>query len=345
MSEKTVVVTGGAGYIGSMLTEALLKAGYRVRVVDRFFFGDTLADLRDHPNLECIETDIRTVSSAPFEGVYAVMDLAALSNDPAGDLDAENTFDINHRGRARICSLAHENGVERYILASSCSLYGFQDHIVDENSELNPLTTYAVANRRAEEAAFKHYGSPLCVTALRQATVYGASRRTRFDLAVSGITLSIYTDGIARLQRDGMQWRPMVHVRDIARAFIAVLEAKRELVDGQIFNVGSDVENVQLLPLAERIAKVADVPLKIDWYGDPDVRSYRVSFAKINETLGFQPQFTIEDGVQELLQRLSVGSLRAGPTSYTVKWYKHLLEQDPAALSARPGEGRFAPGV
>lgn len=334
---KTVLVTGGCGYIGSVLTEKLLESGYDVIVLDRFFFGDTLGDLKKNPGLRLVNGDIRTVSPDIFKGVYGVCDLAALSNDPAGELDPEKTFDINHRGRARICSLAKQAGVKRYVLASSCSIYGFQDEIVDETSPVNPLTTYAEANYRAEQDCLPHASDGFCVTAVRQATVYGASRRVRFDLAINGMTLSAHKSGVVKLLRDGTQWRPMVHVSDTSRAFIAVLEAEPSLVNGQIFNVGSEEQNLQLRPLAERICGAAGLsPAAIEWYGDPDVRSYQVSFKKILNTLGYRTTHAPEDGVREIIDGLTQTRLKDDPVAYTVKWYKHLLESDPNTLSATP---------
>ncbi len=203
-----VLVTGGAGYIGSVLTQLLLEREYEVTVLDRLFFGDTLADLRSHPRLHVIQDDIRWCPETVFRGIDAVCDLAALSNDPAGELNPEKTLEINHEGRARICQMAKKAGVRRYVLASSCSIYGFQDQVVDETSGINPLTTYAVANRRAEESTLALGSKDFTVTAVRQATVYGASRRMRFDLAINGMTLALHKNGSVKILRDGTQWRP-----------------------------------------------------------------------------------------------------------------------------------------
>ena len=332
---KTILVTGGGGYIGTVLTEMLLAAGYQVIVLDRFFFGNTLDDLQKDAGLRLVEGDIRTVSPTLFEGVYGVCDLAALNNDPAGELDPKRTLDINYRGRARICSLAKQAGVERYILASSCSIYGFQDDIVDETSAVNPLTTYAKANYRTEQECLPKADKDFCVTSLRQSTVYGASRRMRFDLAINGMTLSAYGSGVVKLLRDGTQWRPMVHVRDTAQAFLAVLEAAVASINGQIFNVGSEEQNLQLHALTERICKTAGIPHAIEWYGDPDVRSYRVSFKKIVDTLGYHTKYTPEDGVHEIMEGLKQGTLKDELVTYTVKWYKYLIEADQHVLAPR----------
>jgi len=319
-----VLITGGGGYIGSILTELLLTRGYAVTILDRWFFGDTVADLRADSRLRLVREDVRSCRKQHFLGVDAVFDLAALSNDPAGELDPEKTIAINYQGRARVCRLARAAGVRRYILASSCSIYGFQDDVVDETSPINPLTTYARANGLAEEAALKLAGARFTVTALRQATVYGLSRRMRFDLAINGMTLSVFKQGAVKILRDGTQWRPMVHVRDTSRAFIAVLEADPGVVNGEIFNVGSDDQNLQILPLARRVSAAVGVPFREDWYGDPDHRSYQVSFKKFAQRLGYRTEHTPEDGAREIFQALTTGETTDGPTTRTVDWYKNL---------------------
>ena len=328
MPPKHVLVTGGAGYIGSVLTELLLERGYEVTILDRFFFGDTIADLRVHPNLHIVRDDVRWWADGGLQGrgIDAVCDLAALSNDPAGELDPAKTLEINHEGRARICRMAKQAGVRRYVLASSCSIYGFQDDAVNETSPINPLTTYAVANHRAEEATLALASPRFTVTALRQATVYGLSRRMRFDLAINGMTLALFKNGSVKILRDGTQWRPMVHIRDTSRAFITVLEADPASVNGEIFNVGSDDQNLQIRPLAERLCHALGLQYVEDWYGDPDHRSYRVSFQKIRDRLGYTTRFTPEDGAKEIFRALEQGAVQDGPTTRTVDWYKSLIQ-------------------
>jgi nucleoside-diphosphate-sugar epimerase len=325
-SKGRVFVTGGGGYIGTVLIELLLDRGYPVTVLDRWFFGDTVADLKERRGLKVIREDVRHVKKEHFRGIHAVCDLAALSNDPAGELDPKKTLDINYEGRARVCRLAKAAGVERYVLASSCSIYGFQDDVVDETSKINPLTTYARANGLAEQAALKLSSKTYTTIALRQATAYGLSRRMRFDLAINGMTLSVFKSGAVKILRDGTQWRPMVHVRDTARAFITVLEADPDVVNGEIFNVGSEDQNLQILPLARRVSEAVGVPFKEDWYGDPDHRSYRVSFDKIAKRLGYQAEVKPENGVREIFAALKSGKQTDGPTTRTVEWYKSLTQ-------------------
>lgn len=326
MAVRHVLVTGGAGYIGSVLTELLLDHDYRVTVLDRMFFGPTLRHLEDRPALRIVRADIRSCDPALFDGVDAVCDLAALSNDPAGELDPEKTHEINHRGRARVARLAKEHGVQRYVLASSCSVYGFQEGVLDETSGPQPLTTYAQANLQAEASNLPLASPDFCVTALRQATVYGLSKRMRFDLAINGMTLGLFQHGRIPVLRDGTQWRPMVHVRDTSRAFLAVLEAQPSRVNGQILNVGANEQNYQILELARRVAAGLGKAFEFDWYGSPDKRSYRVSFDKIRRSLEFTVQHTPEDAAREIGQALATGQTSADTRTRTVDWYKALQE-------------------
>lgn len=321
-----ILLTGAGGYIGSVMTELLLEAGYQVRALDRYFFGPTLSRLQTNPNLELVKADVRDFDPRLLEGIWAVIDLAALSNDPAGELDPETTLAINHRGRARVAQLAKERGVERYVLASSCSIYGFQDGILDETAPTNPLTTYAEANLKAEQSNLPLADDTFCVTALRQATVYGLSPRMRFDLAINGMTLGLWRDGKIPLLRDGTQWRPFVHVRDTSRAFLMVLEAPKEKVNGQIFNVGADEQNYQIMPLAQQVAEALGKPFAFEWYGLPDHRSYQVSFAKIKNTLGYAPRFTPADAAREIVAALEAGTVVPDDRTITLKWYKNLME-------------------
>lgn len=321
-----VLVTGGAGYIGSILVRLLLDKGYDVRVLDRFFFGkDTLSEVEDQ--IDIVKGDIRWVNDTILENVDCVMDLAALSNDPTGELDPSKTMEINYKGRVRIAKLAKKKGVERYILASSCSVYGFQDGVLTEMSKTNPLTTYAKANLLAEKEVLPLADENFTVVALRQATVYGLSPRMRFDLAINGMVLGFYKKGKIPILRDGTQWRPFVHVKDTSKAFILAMEAEKEIVNKQVFNVGSNEQNYQIFPLAKLVAESIGLPFEYEWYGFPDNRSYKVSFDKIAEALEFKPRFTPREGAREVYDALKEGKLDPNdPKTITVKWYKHLLE-------------------
>jgi len=326
MKNKTILVTGGAGYIGSTLVRLLLERGYYVRVIDRFFFGpESLKDVWD--KIEPIKADIRDVRQEVFKGAYAVFDLAALSNDPAGELDPQKTLDINYLGRVRVAHLAKRAGVKRYVLASSCSVYGFQDDWLDENSPVNPLTTYAEANILAERGVLPLADEDFIVTALRQATVFGYSYRMRFDLVVNDMTGSLFSKGKVVMISDGEPWRPFVHVKDTARAFIEVMEADADKVNGEVFNVGDNSLNIQIKDIAKTVGKVLGREGDIEIGGVPDNRSYKVKFDKINKVLGYKTQYSLEDGIQEIWDALQKGVISYDdPKTRTVHWYRHLLE-------------------
>lgn len=323
-----VLVTGGAGYIGSVLVPMLMERGHRVTVVDRLFFGrDKLPP--DGPKLKVLCDDIRTVDGSVMKGVDAVIDLAAISNDPAGELVQDKTWQINHAGRVRICKLAKEAGVKRYILPSSCSVYGFQEGLLDERSGTNPLTTYAEANLQAEKDVLPLADNKFTVVVIRQATVYGYSPRMRFDLAINGMTKGFIQKGKIPILRDGSQWRPMVHVADTSRAQCMLLEAPADKINGQIFNVGCEEQNYQIKPLAEIVAKGLNMPFDFEWYGDPDHRSYQVSFRKIRDVLDYHPQEDAASGAREIAGHMKSGKLDSNdPQTITVGWYKNLINMN-----------------
>lgn len=322
-----VLVTGGAGYIGSTLISTLLEKGYVVKCLDRLFFGrESLNQVSSNPNFELIKDDVRWFAPSVLKGVDSVIDLAALSNDPSGELDPSKTLDINYLGRVRVAKLSKEYGVKRYVISSSCSVYGFREGILDESSPVNPLTTYAKANIMAEKDILPLSDSRFTAIALRFATVYGLSGRMRFDLAINGIVLGLYKTGKIPVMRDGAQWRPFIHVKDVAKAFITVLESPSDKVNGQIFNAGSDEQNYQIHPLAELIGESVGIPYQIEWYGSPDKRSYKVSFNKIKSILRFTTDYTARDGAVEVYDALKDGNVTDSLKTKTVEWYKHLLE-------------------
>jgi nucleoside-diphosphate-sugar epimerase len=319
-----VLITGAGGYIGTVLVPMLLEEGYQCRGVDRFFFGRHL--LPSDPRIEVVVEDTRRLQPHHFQGVEAVIDLAAISNDPSGELFQEATWAINERARVRCARLAKEAGVSRYILPSSCSVYGFQDVdiISDELSATNPLTTYARANLAAERGVLELADDSFCAVVIRQATVYGLSPRMRFDLAINGMTYGAWKTGKLPLMRDGSQWRPMVHVKDTSAAMIFLLTAESTLISGQIFNVGSEENVYQIGPLGETVAKTVPGNVDIEWYGDPDHRSYRVSFDKI-ESIGWKAQWMAEDGVAEVVAALDSGATDKTLETITLEWYKALV--------------------
>jgi nucleoside-diphosphate-sugar epimerase len=322
-----ILVTGGAGYIGSVLIHHLLKKGYKVKCLDRFFFGkESLADVSTNPSLELIEDDIRWFDPDLLNGVSAVIDLAALSNDPSGELDPQMTLDINYKGRARVAELSKKHGVKQYVLASSCSIYGFRD-VAYETTPANPLTTYAKANFMAENDVISLADSKFTVTALRFATVYGLSQRMRFDLALNGMTLGLFKNKKIPLMRDGKQCRPFIHINDVARAYSTVIENSHDAINGQIFNVGSNEQNYKLHDLAKIIGDSINSAYEIEWYGSIDHRSYRVSFKKFHDVLKFDALHSPKEAAVEIYNALKDEKLTDSPKTYTVNWYKHLLTE------------------
>jgi len=324
-----VLVTGAGGYIGTVLTEMLGKMGHSIVAVDRFLFGDTLSGLDD---VTIINADIRTYGRKELEKVLsnvdAVVDMAAISNDPSGELNPVNTISVNHLGRFRIASFAKQAGIQKYILPSSCSIYGFNDGYVDEKSRPNPLTTYAKANLMIEEDSLALNSEDFNVIVFRLATVYGlSSRRMRFDLVVNDVVGQIFTKGFTNLTTGGTQWRPFVHVKDVCRGLAMGLESNKD-IGGEIFNLGSNDQNYQIRDVAKRIFEALGFEEKYNWVGSPDNRSYKVKFDKIHTKLNFLPEWDIEEGAREILNALKQGIIKYGDDrTITVKWYKHLMEE------------------
>jgi len=319
-----ILVTGASGYIGSVLVPKLLEKGHEVTAIDRFFFGDTLPD---NSNLIKIKNDARDFDSDLMIDKDAVIDLVAISNDPAGDVYEDATYAINFKSRFKTAEIAKKYGIKRYILPSSCSIYGFQDgnSIAKEDSKTNPLTHYAKANEMAEKKILPLADKNFCVTVLRQATVFGYSPRMRFDLAINGMTFGAWSNRSLPLMRDGDQWRPMIHVNDTSDAIIFILSQDPNNINGEIFNSGSPENVYQLKPLAERVAAVVGDDVKIEWYGDKDIRSYNVSFEKIRK-LGFHAKLQAEDGVSEILKKLESGELEKNLKTITLDWYNEITK-------------------
>jgi nucleoside-diphosphate-sugar epimerase len=321
---ETILVTGAGGYIGTVLVPMLLDEGFRVRALDRYFFGRNL--LLNHPELEIVREDSRRITEHHLRDVDHVIDLVAISNDPSGEAFEAETYEINHKSRVDTARMAKAAGAKRYILPSSCSIYGFQEagYTADETSNTNPLTTYARANELAEKQILTLASADFTVVVLRQATVYGLSPRMRFDLAINGMTYGAWKTGKLPLMRDGTQWRPMVHVRDTARAQIFMLRAPQDKVNGHIFNVGSDRNVYQIGQLGEIVADTVPGSVSIEWYGPVDHRSYRVSFKKI-EALGYRAFYEAEHGVKELCEALDARLTERTTKTITLDWYKELI--------------------
>lgn len=327
---KKILITGAGGYIGSVLVHHALEKGYRVRALDRFFFGEqTMAPHIQHPDFQLIREDIRYCTERVFEGADAVIDLASLSNDPSAELDPALTRAINHKGSVRIATLAKQAGVGRYLFSSSCSVYG---HGVDKNlteeSPLQPVSLYAKSKIEAENELLALSDDSFAVTVFRNATCYGLSPRMRFDLAINLMTLHAFKNGKIMVMGGGEQWRPFVHVSDVARAFFLALDADPATVRGHIFNVGCCEQNYQIIQLAHAVkshfpgALVEVVP------DDADHRNYNVSFDKIKRVLHFVPEKKPDDGIAEIKQALHERRVTDDLKTVTVKYYKYLIDAD-----------------
>lgn len=298
-----VLVTGHAGYIGAVLVSILLDANHEVVGLDTDFFAgcDFNKNLTEVP---AIRKDLRDVAVPDLRGFDAVIHLAALSNDPLSDLNPDCTYEINHRASVRLAELAKMAGVPRFLFSSSCSLYGLAAgaDFLAEDAAFNPVTPYGESKVLVERDVSRLADENFSPTYLRNSTAYGVSPRLRADLVVNNLVGFAYTTGEVLIASDGTPWRPLVHVEDICRAFLAVLQAPRKLVHNQAFNVGRTEENYQVRDVASMVQEI--IPgsrVKYAEGGGPDLRCYRVNCDKIARTLPeFQPQWTVRRGIEQL---------------------------------------------
>jgi nucleoside-diphosphate-sugar epimerase len=324
MSKKTILVTGGAGYVGSVLIPVLLENDYRVKCLDRFFFGDEYLLSLKNKNLELVYDDIRWFNGNLLDDVDVVLDLAALSNDPVGELNPEKTFEINHQGRSRVARLSKEHNVPQYILASSASVYGQQDGIADETVDVNPLTAYSKANRKAEIDALKLNDEKFSTTVLRFSSIYGISPRMRFDLAVNSIVLDLFNSGKIIIYGKENR-RPFLHIKDAIRAYLSIIQSPISKTSGQIFNVGSNEQNFRIYDLAKLVGDSISKNYDFEAEDTQDNRSYFASFKKISETTGFEAKHTVEEASNEIYDALKTQKMIFTEKMITVKWYNHIL--------------------
>ena len=321
------MVTGAGGYIGTQLVKDLLAQEYKVMAVDRYFFGmDPMKDFVGNKNIEIVKKDIRDLTVKDFVGVEAVCDLACLSNDPAGEIDPQLTYQINRDGRIHVAKTAKEAGVKQYILSSSCSVYGQgEEPKLTEKSPTNPISVYAKSTLQAESANLDIADNNFSVTALRNATVFGLSNRMRFDLVVNLMTLTAFQKGQIIVMGGGLQWRPLVHLSDVSRAFISVIKSPIEKINKEVFNIGLD--NFQIRNLAYIVRDELPINIEIDLApDDADKRDYNVVFDKAENTLGFRAETHVTDGVNEIYQALKSGKVDTGDKTVTVKWYRNILD-------------------
>ena len=322
-----VMVTGAGGYIGTQLVRDLVKAGHDVTAVDRFFFGkESLSEFIGNKQVTIKQKDIRDLDKNDFKGHDAVCDLACLSNDPAGEIDPQLTYQINRDGRIHVAKTAKEAGVSKYIISSSCSVYGKgEEPLLVETSKTNPISIYAKSTLEAEQENLSIADDNFSVTSLRNATVFGLSTRMRFDLVVNLMTLSAFQKGRIIVMGGGLQWRPLVHLSDVSQAFQLVIDANEKLINKEIFNVGLD--NYQIKNLAYLVREQLPIDIEIDLApDDADKRDYNVDFSKVKNVLGFEAMKTIIDGINEIYVALKSGNVDTSIKTVTVSWYRNILD-------------------
>jgi len=327
-----VLVTGHDGFIGCVMAPYLAHAGFDVVGLDTGYFADCSLVAADE-SVSTRRKDLRDLEPADLDGYDAVVHLAALSNDPIGNLRPDWTADINVHGSIRLAELAREAGVRRFLFSSSCIMYGMSESaVVDEDSPLDPKTDYARSKVEAERAIAKLATESFSPTFLRNGTVYGLSPRMRFDTVLNDLVARAVSSKAVVLHSDGTPWRPVVHVEDVARAFHAVLEAPTEAVHGQAFNVGAEHLNHQIRELAEIVVEaVPGCELRVLAEPQADQRTYRADFSKFARTFpDFEFRWTAREGVREL--RRSFEEIRVTEETYAdarfvrLKWLHHLLE-------------------
>jgi nucleoside-diphosphate-sugar epimerase len=311
---RRVLVVGGAGYIGSLLVERLLGDGYKVRVLDSLVYGgEPLENTLRNPNFELMAGDCRNIQDVvkAVRGVEAIVQLAAIVGDPACEQDRTSALEVNYAATRMLIEIAKGHGVSRLIFASSCSVYGASEIEVDERSEVSPVSFYGQTKVDSERALLESRTDTFHPTILRFATVFGLSYRPRFDLVVNLLSAKAAQEGVITIY-NGRQWRPFIHVRDLVDALVLVLESPARLVGGQVLNVGDSRLNYMLSEVAETVADVFPLT-RVEYADNSDSRNYRVSFKKIEESLGFHASYSLRDGVIELRKAFATGLI----TDYT----------------------------
>jgi nucleoside-diphosphate-sugar epimerase len=332
--EKRVLITGHRGYIGSVMAPLMAEAGYRIVGLDAGYFNACTL-VPESVRVPARRKDIRDITVADLQGFDAVIHLAALSNDPLGNLDTALTREINYQATARLAECARAAGVRRFLFSSSCIMYGMSEaNVVDENSPLDPRTEYARSKVLAEGAVAELADDGFSPTFLRNGTIYGLSPRMRFDTVLNDLVGMAVTSGRVIVHSDGQPWRPVVHVEDVARAFMTALEAPRENVHNQAFNTGANKLNRQVRDLAEIVVRaVPGCALELRAQSGADQRTYKADFAKFARTFPhFEFRWSAEEGARQLAGQFQAMGLTqellTGRRFTRLKWLSHLLDRE-----------------
>ena len=334
---KKILVVGGAGYVGSILVRELLERGYAVKIFDRLFYGaQGLEEIKG--KIELVIGDIRTFHPGILDDVEAVINLSGLSNDPTAEYNPEANYEMNTVANNQLALVCKERGIKRFIFASSCSIYDVgetneeRDIVLDEDSPVAPKAAYSSSKHLAEKSLLALADAQFCPVVLRKGTIYGFSPRMRYDLVVNTFIKDALTKGKLTLHYGGEMWRPLVEVRDVAKAYIACLQADEEKVRGQIFNV--TYKNFRIAELALQIQKaLRDMGIAVEIapdYGYRGVRNYRVLGKKIQQTLNFAPTISIEESVKHMVEQIRQHRYMDfdNPRYYNIKWLQLLEEAD-----------------